>query len=258
MRNSISLSPETEAKTEAARQALGILRKTFEQWTVIGAAIVALRERANNIGGRKTFHRLLEQQGLGTFVQAKAITSRLEKVMAHLPEVMAWHQKLSPHQQIEWASPSSACLRCPVLQSPDKQPRPRPQPAVAKPENLAKVMEQQEARIEELEQELAAARDKQPALTGEGLPDDDDLNAILNMIYQIGRKANIDTSDYPDTWNAEATETVLGLVEQGWTADWIGEVRELHRTRWRRHSTISRCTKKITQKITPSFWLPAR
>ncbi len=106
-RNDIEISETTRAKTEGARQALLALRKTFQHWVMIGDAIVALRARAEELGGRKTFHRLLEQQGLGTFVQSKAVTSRLEKIMAHLPDVQEWHGKLSDKQQIEWSSPGS-------------------------------------------------------------------------------------------------------------------------------------------------------
>jgi hypothetical protein len=157
MRNSIALSTETEAKTEAARQAWGVLRKTFEQWTVIGAAIVALRGRANELGGRKTFHRLLEQQGLGALAKAKAITSRLEKIMTNLPEVVDWHSRLEPKKQVEWSSPTSVCRNCPALWSTKA---PRPQPTIAKPENLAKVMERQDARIEELQQEIESLNEK--------------------------------------------------------------------------------------------------
>jgi hypothetical protein len=155
--NAIALSEQANIKMEAARQAFLALRKTFGHWVMIGDGIVALRARADELGGRKTFHRLLEQQGFGTFIKAKAVLSRLEKIMARLPEVEKWHRGLSEKQQIDWSSPSAVLKHCPIFIT-DGTSKPRPQPAVAKPQNLAKVMEQQEQRIEELEQELDTAR----------------------------------------------------------------------------------------------------
>ena len=123
--NAIEISSETNIKADAARQALLALRKTFQHWVMIGEAIVALRERANELGGRKTFQRLMEQQGLGTLVTAKtkAVTSRLEKIMRpeNLPKVQEWYATLNDTQQIEWASPSSVIRRCPVFANPKKQ-----------------------------------------------------------------------------------------------------------------------------------------
>ena len=39
------------------------LHKTFDLWVAIGRAIVTLREKADRIGGRQTFKRLMAQNG---------------------------------------------------------------------------------------------------------------------------------------------------------------------------------------------------
>jgi glutathione S-transferase len=56
-------------------------------------------------GGRFTFQRLLMQQGLTELVGDKGSLSRLEKIMAHLPEVEAWRFTLTEREKIDWVSP---------------------------------------------------------------------------------------------------------------------------------------------------------
>jgi hypothetical protein len=152
------LTTEEATLFEAARQAIGLLKKTFETWMVIGKAIQAARARADRIGGGKTFRRILEQQGLAKVVPA-ATATRLLQIMEHLPEVSSWHAGLTDQQQVAWASPSAVFKHCPVFKQPGAS-KPRPQPAIAKPENVAKVMEQQEVRIEELQEELENLREE--------------------------------------------------------------------------------------------------
>jgi hypothetical protein len=126
-RNIIALSPETAAKCEAGLNAWGVLRKTFTQWLVIGEAVIAMRSRAEEIGGRATFKRIMHQQGFGDLVDAKgkAILSKLEKIMKpeNLLRVMEWHQKLSAKEQIAWSSPSSVVRWCPVFKPATSGPR---------------------------------------------------------------------------------------------------------------------------------------
>jgi hypothetical protein len=66
-----SNAPESEALAlgdiqifEAARSAIGLLKKTFDTWITIGRAVVRARDIADRRGGGKTFMRLIEQQGL--------------------------------------------------------------------------------------------------------------------------------------------------------------------------------------------------
>jgi hypothetical protein len=108
------LTEEEKTLFEAARQAIGLLKKTFETWMVIGKAVQAARARANRLGGGKTFRRILEQQGLARIVPP-ATATRLLQIIGHLPEVSAWHASLNDQQQVAWASPSAVFKHCPVF-----------------------------------------------------------------------------------------------------------------------------------------------
>jgi hypothetical protein len=128
-----SNAPESEALAlgdiqifEAARSAIGLLKKTFDTWITIGRAVVRARDIADRRGGGKTFMRLIEQQGLGRIVD-KATASRLERIMERLPEVTAWHETLTEKQRIDWAAPTTIIKRCPVFATPKPdadQPKP--------------------------------------------------------------------------------------------------------------------------------------
>jgi hypothetical protein len=109
-----NLTPEEVTLFEAARQAIGLLKKTFETWTIIGKAVRAARARADRIGGGKTFRRILEQQGLAKVVPP-ATATRLLQIMERLPEVQAWHASLTEQQQVAWASPSAVVKHCTVF-----------------------------------------------------------------------------------------------------------------------------------------------
>jgi hypothetical protein len=124
-------APESEAMSlddtavfEAARQAVTLLKKTFETWVVIGKAVVRARDIADRRGGGKTFMRLIEQQGLGRIVN-KTTASNLLRIMERLPEVVAWHAVLTERQQIDWAAPTTVIKHCPAFAQPRLQgPRP--------------------------------------------------------------------------------------------------------------------------------------
>lgn len=103
-----------------AREAANFLKKTFETWIVIGKAVVRAREIANRRGGKKTFRKLLEQQGLGP-VLGKANASHLERIMAKLPEVVRWHEDLPEANQIAWAAPSTIIQKCPDVKKRPKK-----------------------------------------------------------------------------------------------------------------------------------------
>jgi hypothetical protein len=131
---------------EAARSAIGLLKKTFETWVTIGRAVVRAREIADRRGGGKTFMRLIEQQSLAPLVD-KATASRLERIMKQLPAVIAWHETLTTKQKIEWAAPTTIMKRCPVFN--------KPKPALDEPKPPTKGEQDRmalAAALEEIEQ----------------------------------------------------------------------------------------------------------
>lgn len=146
-----SNAPESEAMSlddtavfEAARQAVTLLKKTFETWVVIGKAVVRARDIADRRGGGKTFMRLVEQQGLGKIVN-KTTASTLLRIMDRLSEVVAWHETLTDRQKIDWAAPTTILKRCPVFATPKPDPVDRP-PTKAEQDRIALA-----AALEEIE-----------------------------------------------------------------------------------------------------------
>ena len=101
------------------RVAVSSLKKTYELWIVIGAAVVRARKIADERGGRKTFERLLDQQGLSKVLGDKATWTRLLAIMKERAAVEAWRATLTEKQQIDWAAPSTIFKRCPVFQKPE-------------------------------------------------------------------------------------------------------------------------------------------
>jgi len=118
-RESVAITLEDNEIFEAARNQIAILKKTFDCWVTIGRAVVRARKIAKEIGGAKTFMRLIEQQGLGAVVN-KATASRLEIIMQSLPEVTKWHESLTQGQQIAWAAPTTIMKHCPVFRTKPK------------------------------------------------------------------------------------------------------------------------------------------
>jgi hypothetical protein len=108
-----------------ARVAVGVLKKTFEHWLAIGKSVVLARQIADRRGGRKTFMRVIEQQGLGKIVD-KATASRMEKIMGpeNLPGVLDWHHALTEKEQIAWAAPTSIFNHCPIFKKPPPADKP--------------------------------------------------------------------------------------------------------------------------------------
>jgi hypothetical protein len=135
-RNTLTdLPPSEDQILEAAREAWVYLKKrTFEQYLTIGEGIMVLRARADRLGGRKTFAGLMAEQGFkidGPKAERtfnKVTASNLERVMKHKAEVIAWHEKLAPAKQAEWASPTAILRHCPVFTGP-KNPDANP-PAI--------------------------------------------------------------------------------------------------------------------------------
>jgi hypothetical protein len=121
-----SNAPESEGLTteaaeifERAREAMMRLQKrSYEDWITIGHAVVLARKIADERGGRQTFKRLLEQQGLAPVVGDKATSTRLLAIMAELPEVTKWRATLATRQLVDWSAPTTIFRHCPIFQKP--------------------------------------------------------------------------------------------------------------------------------------------
>jgi len=151
-------APESEAITlddvtvfEAARSAIGLLKKTFESWVMIGKAVVRARKIADERGGGKTFMRLIDQQGLGRVVNNKTTASNLLRIMERLPEVTKWHEKLTEKQQIQWAAPTTILGRCPVFKK--AKPVEEGEPVLSEKQQLKQSVSRLEAEVHQLKRQ---------------------------------------------------------------------------------------------------------
>jgi hypothetical protein len=112
-------SIRTDTEVQAAGAAWVTIKKTLDTWVTIGRGVARIRERATQIGGRKTFARLMADAGLGELTSAKlkAVCSKLETIMRpeNLTQVQAWHNKLPLEKRLAWCSPSSVVRNCPVF-----------------------------------------------------------------------------------------------------------------------------------------------
>jgi hypothetical protein len=120
-----SLSHEEITYVEAAREALVTIKRTFEFWVVIARGLRALKDKAERLGGRFTFDRLREREGLGgrdkqgRDILNKTRVSRLLAILEPLSEVEKWRaEKLTDKQRFEWASPEAVWRHCPVFANP--------------------------------------------------------------------------------------------------------------------------------------------
>jgi hypothetical protein len=75
--------------------------------------------------------------------------------MDRLPEVQAWHAALTLKEQIAWASPDSIMRKCPALNEPVE---PKPSQPTVRHELADLQVSELQARVAELEGELADAR----------------------------------------------------------------------------------------------------
>ena len=148
-----SLSASEDETLEAARAAwVHVKKRTFEAWITIGKGIRILRRRADNIGGRKTFHRLLAEQGFridGPKPERqfdKTTATRLLQVMEQETEVRIWHQQLTPMQQAEWASPNAIRRHCPIFAKPKPSEAPASPYAQLKQAHIAVVEENEKLK----------------------------------------------------------------------------------------------------------------
>jgi hypothetical protein len=129
-----SLSHEELTYVDAAREALATMKRTFEFWMVVARALKVLKDKAERIGGRFTFDRLREREGLGgkrrdgTDVLNKTRVSRLLAILEHLAEVDNWRKELTDKRRFEWASPEAVWRHCPVFANPSDLKERAPSP----------------------------------------------------------------------------------------------------------------------------------
>ncbi len=92
---------------DATRSAWESIKKTFQTWVLIGEGLKLLRAKADALGGRDAFRRLLEANDLGYFAskRGKSTATDLLRIMAMLTEVQAWHNGLDETRRYDWASP---------------------------------------------------------------------------------------------------------------------------------------------------------
>jgi hypothetical protein len=115
----------------AARDAVAHMSKTFEQWILIARAVEIARRKADEMGGRSTFERILNQQGLAhalgnNWSSQKNTASKLLKILGQLPGVEAWRASLSRSEQFSWAAPTTIYKHCPLFATDKPERRPAP------------------------------------------------------------------------------------------------------------------------------------
>ena len=77
------------------------MKRTFEFWMVIARGLQALKDKADRMGGRFTFDRLREREGLGgkrrdgTDLLNKTRVSRLLAILDNIAAVEGWRATLT-------------------------------------------------------------------------------------------------------------------------------------------------------------------
>jgi hypothetical protein len=125
------LTDQERAYVDAALELLKYLKKTFEFWMTIAQALKALRDRADAIGGKFTFDRLREREGLGPEIINKTRVSRLLAILERRDEVERWRATLASNKRFDWQSPESIWNKCPIFHEPkedDPKTEPKPSP----------------------------------------------------------------------------------------------------------------------------------
>ena len=131
---------------EAGRTAYASIKKTFDLWIAIGRAVVVLRAKADRIGKRSAFARLMDEQGLS--MQA-ATSTRLLKIMAKLPEVVAWHEALSERRKFDWCSPNAIFKQCPIFKKDEVHPADKPLSAMEQLRQTVVTLEEENKKFKE-------------------------------------------------------------------------------------------------------------
>jgi hypothetical protein len=150
-----SLSHEGITYVEAAREALVTIKRSFEFWIVIARGLRALKDKAERIGGRFTFDRLREREGLGgrdkqgKEILNKTRVSRLLAILDNIAAVEGWRATLTEKQRFDWASPEAVFRHCPVFAAPlDEEGKRKPSPyAQMKQANI--VLQEENAQLKQ-------------------------------------------------------------------------------------------------------------
>jgi hypothetical protein len=118
-----ALTKAESGAVELALKAVAVFRKNFEFWTAIGKGLKALHNKAEEIGGKATYDRLREREGLGKEVISKSRSSRLIAIIDNLPAVEAWREDdLDDKQRFNWASPEAVHSHCPLFAKEKPEP----------------------------------------------------------------------------------------------------------------------------------------
>jgi len=117
-----TLSADEHKIVEGGREALCSLARTFDLWMVVGEGMKVLRAKADRIGGKKAFRRLLAKYRYDSL--DNAVVTKLLKIMDRRCEVEAWRATLSEKQQREWSAPSTIYLHCPIFAKPKAERAP--------------------------------------------------------------------------------------------------------------------------------------
>jgi hypothetical protein len=154
-----NLSEEERVIFHNAREAVAMVQRTFETWLVIARGVEAARKRATKIGGRNTFERILEQQGISAVLgntpgSVKSTASRLLRILDHELEVMAWrHDSLTSWERLKYSAPTSVIQNCPCFQRKSEQDgAKKDKPPKVKP---AEQIRELQAQLAHAQEELA-------------------------------------------------------------------------------------------------------
>jgi hypothetical protein len=152
-----SLSHEEHTYVDAAREALATMKRTFEFWMLVARGLQALKDKADRIGGRFTFDRLREREGLGgkrkdgTDILNKTRVSRLLAILDHASEVEGWRKDLADKQRFEWASPEAVWRHCPVFANPKPADENKPLSAMAQLKQVNIVLQEENHKLKQRE-----------------------------------------------------------------------------------------------------------
>jgi hypothetical protein len=122
-----ALNEQRHVYVANARTAAGILRKTFETWVEVGRGLKALHDLADEIGGKQTYDKLREREGLGRDIVNKTRSSRLLAIIDNLPAVEEWRangvdalsgKPMDKEKRFKWASPEAVHIHCPIFAKP--------------------------------------------------------------------------------------------------------------------------------------------
>lgn len=186
---SLNFSPHDNQIFEAGRAACASLAKTFELWITVARAVELARTKADKIGTRSAFERILNQQGLAASLGSnwdsqKSTASKLLKILERLPEVEAWRAGLTAAQRINWSAPTTVYRHCPVFANETAENRERKEKELEArtsacfgdedepdgddaAENSALIVIKLQNRIRELEAEIATLKAENEKLKAE-------------------------------------------------------------------------------------------